>query len=150
MRSGIGAVSASVAAAAILLTGSVVGLAQEAADKKMSGEQFALQIGQQKYMKYCATCHGPNATGDGVAARLFSKPPPDLTLLAKKNGGKFPMNEVLNVVKGDAPIAAHGNREMPVWGEILGRPLDTSMTGKAAADAEILVIANYLASIQKK
>jgi mono/diheme cytochrome c family protein len=149
MRSGIGAVSASVAVA-ILLAGSVAALAQGAGDRKVSREQFALQIGQQKYMQYCATCHGPNATGDGVAAGLFTKRPPDLTLLTKNNGGKFPMNKVLNVVKGDAPIAAHGNREMPVWGEILGRPLDTSMTGKAAADAEILVIVSYLESIQKK
>jgi mono/diheme cytochrome c family protein len=113
-------------------------------------EKFALQLGQQRYMKYCATCHGPSATGDGVAARLFTTKPPDLTLLAKENGGKFPMNELLSIVKGNAPIAAHGNREMPVWGEILGRPLDTSMTGQAAADSEILVIGNYLESIQKK
>jgi len=33
---------------------------------------------------------------------------------------------------------------------MLGRPLDTSMSGQAAADAEILVIANDLESIQEK
>ena len=148
MRSGIGAVLASVAGAAILLGGS--GSLAQPAGGKMSREDFALQLGKQRYLKYCATCHGPNATGDGVASGLFTKHPPDLTLLAKKNGGKFPTNEVLNVVRGNVAIAAHGNREMPVWGEILGRPLDTSMSGQAAADAEILVIANYLESIQKK
>ena len=149
MRSGIGAVLASVAGAAILLGGSGASLAQQAGGK-MSREDFALQLGKQKYLKYCATCHGPNATGDGVASGLFTKHPPDLTLLAKKNGSKFPTNEVLNIVKGNVTIAAHGNREMPVWGEILGRPLDTSMSAQSAADAEILVITNYLESIQKK
>lgn len=117
---------------------------------KQTREEFALQIGKQKYLKYCATCHGPGATGDGIAAHLFTKKPPDLTLLSKENGGKFPMNELLNIVKGNASIAAHGNREMPVWGEILGRPLDTSMNKQAEDNAEILVIGHYLESIQKK
>src|SRR5262245_17972094 len=128
MRSGIGAVLAGFASAAILLGGSTASIAQHATPK-MSREDFALQLGKQKYLKYCATCHGPSGTGDGVASGLFTKHPPDLTLLAKNNGGKFPTNQVLNIVKGDVPIAAHGKREMPDWGEVLGRPLDTSMTG---------------------
>lgn len=148
MRSGIGVALAAVGA--VVLLGGIAESGEPPSIGNVDREKFALQIGQQKYMKYCATCHGPSATGDGVAARLFTKKPPDLTLLAKNNGGKFPMNELLGIVKGDAPIAAHGNREMPVWGEILGRPLDTSMTGQAAADAEILLIGNYLESIQKK
>lgn len=138
------------AAAAVWLgAAAVAGMAQEGGAKQ-SREEFALQIGKQKYMKYCATCHGPDANGDGVAARLFTTKPPDLTLLAKGNGGKFPMNELLNIVKGNAPVAAHGNREMPVWGEILGRPLDTSMNKQAEDNAEIMVIGHYLESIQKK
>lgn len=138
------------AAAAVWLgAAAAAGVAQESGAKQ-SREEFALQIGKQKYMKYCATCHGPDANGDGVAARLFTTKPPDLTLLAKENGGKFPMNELLNIVKGNAPIAAHGNREMPVWGEILGRPLDTSMNKQAEDNAEIMVIGHYLESIQKK
>jgi mono/diheme cytochrome c family protein len=149
MRSRIELALACIAGAAILLGAASASLAQDAGGKQ-SREAFALQIGKQKYTQYCATCHGPNAAGDGVAANLFTKRPPDLTLLAKNNGGKFPMSELLNIVKGNAPIPAHGNREMPVWGEILGRPLDTSMTGQAAADAEILVIGHYLESIQKK
>jgi mono/diheme cytochrome c family protein len=124
-------------------------LAAFAASAQDSSE-LALNVGKQRYMKYCATCHGPSATGDGVASSLFTKKPPNLTLLAKNNGGKFPTMEVVNVVKGNAPISAHGTREMPVWGEILGRPLDTSMYGQDVADAEILTIANYLQSIQVK
>jgi mono/diheme cytochrome c family protein len=148
MRSGIGAILTAVAGT-VLLQGAGVSFAQQAGGSQ-SREDFALQIGQQKYTKYCATCHGPNAAGDGVAARLFTKPPPNLTLLSEKNGGKFPMNQLLSIVRGDEPVAAHGNREMPVWGEILGRPLDTSMNGQAQANAEIMVIGKYLESIQKK
>lgn len=110
-----------------------------------------LEVGKEQYMKYCATCHGPSGTGqDGVASRLFTKPPTNLTLLAKNNGGKFPMMEVINIVKGDQPVAAHGTREMPVWGEILGRPLEESMYAQDAANARILNIGKYLESIQQK
>jgi len=110
-----------------------------------------LKVGKEQYMKYCATCHGPSGTGqDGVASRLFTKQPTDLTLLAKNNGGKFPMMEVVNIVKGDQPIAAHGTREMPVWGDILGRPLEEGMYGQDSEDAKILTIGKYLESIQQK
>lgn len=114
-------------------------------------ESMEIETGKKQYMKYCATCHGPNGTGtDGVASRLFTKPPTNLTTLAKENGGKFPMMEVINVVKGDSPIAAHGTREMPVWGQILGRPLEDGMYGQDAADAQILTIGKYLETIQVK
>lgn len=114
-------------------------------------ENEQLKVGKEEYMKYCATCHGPSGTGtDGVASHLFTKPPANLTLLAQKNGGKFPMLEVLNIVKGDEPIAAHGTREMPVWGQILGRPLSEGMYGKDQSSAEILNIGKYLESIQAK
>jgi mono/diheme cytochrome c family protein len=142
MRSGFRAMLVGMVAFGVILAGRS-GLAE-------ADQELALKVGKQRYMKYCATCHGPNATGDGVASSLFNKKPPNLTLLAKNNGGKFPTMEVVNIVKGNAPIAAHGTREMPVWGEILGRPLDTSMYGQDVADAEILTIANYLQSIQVK
>lgn len=109
-----------------------------------------LQAGRDQYMKYCATCHGPTGTGDGMASSTFNKHPVDLTLLSKQNGGTFPTMKVLSIVKGDTPISAHGTREMPVWGEILGHPLDTSMYQQDAANLKILSIATYLESIQKK
>ncbi len=108
-----------------------------------------LQVGRDRYMQYCATCHGPTGTGDGVASSTFNKHPVDLTLLSRQNGGRFPTTKVLSIVKGDTPIAAHGKREMPVWGEILGHPLDDSMYQKDASDLKILSITAYLESIQK-
>src|SRR5262249_1570108 len=106
--------------------------------------------GKQLYMKYCATCHGPSATGDGVAASTFKNKPVNLTLLSKQNGGQFPTMKVLSIVKGDSPIADHGSREMPVWGEIIGRPLDSGMYKQDEVDMKILSIADYLKSIQQK
>jgi len=108
-----------------------------------------LQVGREQYMKYCATCHGPTGTGDGMASSTFNKHPVDLTLLSRQNGGRFPTTKVLSIVKGDSPIAAHGSREMPVWGEILGHPLDDSMYEQDSSNLKILSIAAYLESIQK-
>lgn len=137
--------------------GSVIGLLACAASVVAVGSALAddsmqLQVGKKQYMKYCATCHGPSGTGtDGAASRLFTKPPTNLTLLAKNNGGEFPMMEVIGIVKNDEPIAAHGTREMPVWGQIIGGdPTEEGMYKKDAADAQILTIGKYLESIQAK
>lgn len=108
-----------------------------------------IEVGKRRYMKYCATCHGPTGTGDGYAASTFVKKPANLTLLAKQNGGKFPVGEVIGIVKGDQPIAAHGSREMPVWADILGSPMSGEYT-QTETDLKILTIVNYLETIQQK
>jgi mono/diheme cytochrome c family protein len=135
--------------------GTVIGLLAIAASclagVASAEDEMQTKVGKDQYTKYCATCHGPSGTGtDGVASRLFTKPPTNLTTLAKENDGKFPMMEVINIVKGDQPIDAHGTREMPVWGQITGKPLSEGMYGQDAADAEILNIGKYLETIQVK
>jgi hypothetical protein len=44
-----------------------------------------------------------------------------LTALAKENGGKYPANKVTATLRGKANLAAHGNKEMPVWGTVFWR-----------------------------
>jgi len=70
------------------------------------------------FRAYCASCHGADAKGKGPAAPALKARVPDLTLLAKRNGGKFPAARVRNMIMGDEVLAAHGSREMPVWGPI--------------------------------
>ncbi len=133
------------------MIGLVALAASLAAAAARADDGMEVETGKKQYMKYCATCHGPSGTGsDGVASRLYTKPPTNLTTLSKENGGKFPMMEVIGIVKGDSPIAAHGTRDMPVWGQVLGRPLDDGMYGKDAADAQIMTIGKYLETIQVK
>lgn len=137
------------------LRGTVIGLLAIAAScaggAAAAADDPQVTVGKNLYMKYCATCHGPSGNGvDGMASRLFTNQPANLTLLSKENGGKFPMNELMNIVKGDQPIAAHGSREMPVWGEILGRPLSDGMYGQDEADLKIINIGKYLETIQVK
>ena len=53
------------------------------------------------YMQRCATCHGAGGQGDGPMAPALVVQPVDLTALAARNGGTFP---VVRVVKRIASV----------------------------------------------
>jgi mono/diheme cytochrome c family protein len=69
---------------------------------------------------YCAPCHGVSGRGDGVMAGQLRRLPPNLSTLARRNGGTFPAERVRQIIEGSGP-AAHGTRDMPVWGPLLER-----------------------------
>jgi mono/diheme cytochrome c family protein len=73
--------------------------------------------GSDSFRFYCASCHGTTGKGDGPAASALKTRPPDLTSLARQNGGTFPRDRVRDLVTGTAgPLAAHGSRDMLMWG----------------------------------
>lgn len=98
-------------------------------------------------MQHCASCHSADARGAGPAAVALKKQPPDLTVLAKQNHGKFPYDEVFKAIDGDFEVSAHGSKEMPTWG-----PLFLALTGVNAREAERLTtnLTDYIKSIQVK
>jgi mono/diheme cytochrome c family protein len=67
---------------------------------------------------YCAVCHGKTGVGDGPAAKALSKAPADLTKLSARNGGTFPEVRVKRYIEGADEVAAHGTRDMPMWGDL--------------------------------
>ncbi len=75
--------------------------------------------GPDLFRAHCAACHGLDGKGHGPVAAALKGKPADLTLLAKNNGGEFPVERVQKFISGDDPsLPAHGSREMPVWGPI--------------------------------
>jgi mono/diheme cytochrome c family protein len=104
--------------------------------------------GHDLFAFYCATCHGRNGTGDGPVAAALKSPPPDLTLLARRNGGTFPRQRVEAFVTngGDVLTPAHGSSDMPVWGPVF-RGLDPS---DALVKVRIANVVTYIESIQVK
>ena len=102
--------------------------------------------GKDMFVSYCAAYHGVGGKGDGPAAPAFRNRPTDLTLLARKNHGKFPgaavAHELSNVY--DAP---HGSKEMPVWGSIFSELSPKSDTMSALRIANIV---NYIETLQAK
>ena len=72
--------------------------------------------GREIFLKYCASCHGTSARGDGPAAFTMKTSPPDLTTLSKRHDGKYPAGYVSAVLKFGRSLASHGSEDMPVWG----------------------------------
>ena len=97
---------------------------------------------------HCASCHGPGATGDGPVAPALRKKPADLTTLTKRAGGKFPEERVRSTIDGRTALAAHGAREMPVWGLSFADP-GRDVSSEREIEAEIRALVRYLASLQR-
>jgi mono/diheme cytochrome c family protein len=89
--------------------------------KKVNARPTATLNGVDLFKEYCAVCHGSDAKGGGPAAEALKKRPADLTQLARKNGGSFPELHVMNYIKGQDFVAAHGSRDMPIWGSIFSQ-----------------------------
>jgi mono/diheme cytochrome c family protein len=106
--------------------------------------------GHSLYTRYCGACHGPNAKGDGIAGTFITPKPADLTQIAKKNGGTFPFEETVRIIDGRTTLRAHGDPDMPVWGEILRDNPAWEMTRRAGVRGTLVLITEYLRSIQEK
>ena len=119
-------------------------------------EQAVIDVGKFEYEGACAVCHGASGKGDGpLAAQLVAKVP-DLTTLASKNQGVFPFDRVYQTIDGRDDVAAHGSREMPVWGRGFRRqssmffstvPADNV---ESAARSRILALTEYIYRLQGK
>jgi mono/diheme cytochrome c family protein len=104
--------------------------------------------GEQLFKGYCATCHGRTGRGDGPFAAALKTPPADLSLLAQRNGGTFPRERVIRLIEQGIPAeAAHGSREMPVWGPIFSAMSHSSFK---ATNPRVEDVVSYLESIQGK
>lgn len=123
--------------------------AQEPAKQVIHGsaEPTSPASGHDMFMSYCASCHGKEAKGNGPAASALKIKPADLTALAQKNGGKYPAMKVTAVLSGQVDLAAHGNKEMPVWGKVFWR-----MSGGHPAEVQQRVanLNRYIESLQGK
>jgi mono/diheme cytochrome c family protein len=78
--------------------------------------QQKIDIGKREFDTNCASCHGVKAKGDGVLKPYLTRSAPDLTVLAKANGGILPMDRMYDVIEGAREVPGHGTRDMPAWG----------------------------------
>ena len=105
--------------------------------------------GRALYLRYCSACHGENAKGDGIVSQLMHPPPIDLTQLPKRADGSFPSHEIAKTIDGRQTVRAHGDPNMPVWGEVLGAD-SPAMAKDNATRTKVVQITTYLESIQAK
>lgn len=111
-----------------------------------------LGLGQSTYMDFCAGCHGADGRGAGEVARTLTRQPPDLTLIAQRNGGTFPQVSVMTTIDGYFRREEHGG-VMPEFGPLLeeGRLVlvDTGNGVVTPTPERLVALAEYLQSIQR-
>ena len=108
-----------------------------------------VSAGQQYFRRYCSACHGVEGRGDGPAAPALRPPPADLTRIAQRRGGRFPVAEIAAYIDGRTVVSAHGSREMPIWGERFGEMVGGGSVGEEVVRGTLLVLIEYLQSIQQ-
>ena len=120
---------------------------QKPAVKHVPAPPTSAASGKQMFEAYCASCHGTSGKGDGPAAGALKSAPADLTSLTKKNGGKFPADRVTSILRGQATVTAHGNRDMPVWGPVFWH---MSQGHEAEVHQRVANLTRYVESLQAK
>ncbi|HTR26715.1 MAG TPA: cytochrome c [Terriglobales bacterium] len=134
---------------ATMLACAMISSAQEAKStvKHAAAPMTSPASGKEMFTSYCASCHGKSAKGDGPAAGALKQPPVDLTMLAKRNGGKYPSDLVTSVLRGQTRASAHGDQEMPVWGPVFWR---LSQGHEEQVTLRIANLNHYIESLQEK
>ncbi len=101
--------------------------------------------GAALFAENCTVCHGPDGKGGGPLAKAENLSPPDLTTLAARTGGKFPMDHVAGRLRRGGGENAGGDKTMPVW-----RKLFAHECGDAYARQALTELENFLKTIQEK
>lgn len=121
-----------------------------ASQAEWQNKEKTIQAGSESFYRFCSVCHGKDAKGSGLYASNLKVKPNDLTLLSQNNNGEFPWIELYAIIDGNE-LAEHGNREMPIWGEIFDIsqwPNQYDSFSEVIVRGRIFELLIYLKSIQ--
>lgn len=115
--------------------------------------QRGTDLGKREYDNNCAVCHGSDGKGSGAFTDFLKRTPPELNMMARKNGGVFPVSRAFEIIEGAGP--GHGTREMPIWGQqykiTAGEYyVDVPYNSEAFVRTRILALVEYLSRLQLK
>ena len=118
----------------------------------LSSQDDPVKNGSEAFKLKCASCHGDNAKGKDAASIDLEVNSPDLTKIAERNNGKFPVARVYAIIDGREVVEEHGSRSMPAWGDLF--LTETIWEGCSQIDeiivrGRIMELILYLDSIQE-
>jgi mono/diheme cytochrome c family protein len=105
------------------------------------------QSGADLYLNHCAACHGADGEGTGPVAAAMRVGVPNLRTLAMRNGGVFPEDDVQAYIEGRTTPASHGDRQMPIWGDVF-KEGERGRSGRERARERIAAIVDFIAGLQ--
>ena len=106
--------------------------------------------GQMLYIENCASCHGVTGRGDGPSANDLMTPPADLTKLAARRDGIWPMLEVMSIIDGYSRSTLLRD-EMPIFDDFLGGGMTDFDTGnglRTPVQTNLIKMVDYLEKLQ--
>jgi hypothetical protein len=109
---------------------------------------------RKDFVLHCADCHGVDGKGNGPATQVIPGfKPTDLTVLSKTHSGKFPRQEVYDIIDGRKRLPGHydADTDMPLWGltfQPAGREFSPEAEEKVKRRLSGLV--DYIEGIQQK
>lgn len=103
-------------------------------------------LGARLYFNHCAACHGDDGEGGGPVATTLNLAVPNLRGLSMRNEGAFPSVAVTAYIDGRNMPAAHGGRQMPIWGDVF-RGAEQG-TAERTARRRIAALVDFIESLQ--
>jgi mono/diheme cytochrome c family protein len=125
-------------------------IAASALSVSAEAEDLATYSGPELFRVYCASCHGADGKGGGPVASSLRVEMPDLTQIARRQGGQFPAEQVRRIIDGRKTLPPHGTRDMPVWGSAFRAAAANDPQSQAQSDRLIDLLVQYLRSIQSE
>jgi len=102
--------------------------------------------GARLYFNHCAACHGAEGEGGGPVAATMRIGVPNLRTLAQRSDGVFPADGVTAYIDGRELNAAHGDRQMPIWGDVFRGP--EQGTSERTVRRRIAALVDFIESLQ--
>jgi mono/diheme cytochrome c family protein len=135
---------------ALTLVVGIAGVASFLLRRQLESPDAAVEAGKADFARYCAECHGSDGRGTGPRAEQLARRPADLTLLAERSGGTFRAPDIRDFIDGRGFEAAHQDREMPIWGNLLsGQVVGGTVDPETARRVRLEHLVAYIWSLQR-
>lgn len=115
-----------------------------------SRDTASIETGRTLFAEDCAACHGPEAKGNGPLAAELETQPADLTKIASRRNGVWPMLEIMSIVDGYSK-RTNPRDDMPIIVGLTEGPMVDFDSGNGITQqvpARLVAVVEYLESIQ--